>query len=39
VLHTFTLRSTDQAAANRVAREWARQTRFDDTVEVYPEMG
>jgi hypothetical protein len=39
VLHTFTLRSTDQSAANRVARDWAQRTRFDDTVEVYPEMG
>jgi hypothetical protein len=39
VLHTFVLRSTDQAAANRVARDWAQRTRFDDTVEVYPEMG
>ena len=39
VLHTFVFRSTDQAAANRVARDWAQRTSFDDTVEVYPEMG
>lgn len=38
VLHTFVFRSTDQAAANRVARDWAQRTSFDDTVEVYPEM-
>ena len=39
VLHTFVLRSTDQATANGVARDWAQRTSFDDTVEVYPEMG
>jgi hypothetical protein len=39
VLHTFVFRSNDQAAANGVARDWARRTGFDDTVEVYPEMG
>jgi hypothetical protein len=38
VLHTFVFRSTDQAAANRAARDWAQRTSFDDTVEVYPEM-
>ena len=38
VLHTFVFRSNDQAAANGVARDWARRTGFDDTVEVYPEM-
>jgi len=39
VLHTFVFRSNDQAAANGVARDWAQRTGFDDTVEVYPEMG
>ena len=39
VLHTFTLRSNDQSAANRVAADWARRNSFDNSVEVYPEMG
>jgi hypothetical protein len=38
VLHTFGGIGNVQSDANRVAAQWARQTGFDDSIEVYPMM-
>jgi hypothetical protein len=38
VLYTFGGVGNSQSDANRVARNWAERTGFDDTIEVYPIM-
>ena len=38
VLYTFGGIGNSQSDANRVAQQWIQQTRFDDPVEVVPEM-
>ena len=38
-LHRFGGVGNDQAAANRVAAQWAQRARLDDPIEVYPVMG
>jgi Putative amidoligase enzyme len=38
VLYTFGGIGNSQSDANRVARDWAERTGFDDTIEVYPIM-
>ena len=37
-LHRFGGVGNDQAAANRVAAQWAQRARLDDPIEVYPVM-
>jgi len=38
IVHTFGGAGNVQADANQAAARWARQTRFDDPIEVYPQM-